>query len=72
MISGKQKKKNSYLSHDIQITEGCHVRMGPCVNGDIAPSFIGLGKLFGPAEDVDSDHVMSGSLVIFVQKIKES
>lgn len=60
----QRSTKFTHLAQYVQITDSGHVRVRPCMNGDIVTSIKNSNKLGGIIQDVDADHEESGTQVV--------
>lgn len=58
----------TYLSDDVQVIEGGHIGVGPCMHRNVISMVPGRQKLFPILENIRADHKMRRSDVIFRQK----
>ena len=59
------------LRDDDLIGEGGHVRVIPCVDGNVVASIEGGEELLGVVKSADADHEVSGRDVVLLQEADE-
>jgi hypothetical protein len=64
-----QLHRVSKFPNHLQVVQGGEIRMGPGVDGDVvSEGCIGKGEEVGVGDDVGSDHVVSGFLVLGLEE----